>query len=209
MILHSTVAPPSKKRQLLTIVIVVGWLCAAIAGIGLILAYEGRKGTTEPVARSWPDKTKIQANEGGPTLLMFAHPHCPCTRASLGELEKLMARHQGDVKAIVVFSKPANAAEDWDQTDLWQLASSIPGVQVMQDHDNVEARRFHVTTSGQTLLYDRYGHLLFSGGITMARGHAGDNPGCDAVESLLSQGSARVDRTPVFGCPIITPSASN
>jgi hypothetical protein len=55
--------------------------------------------------------------------------------------------------------------------------------------------------------------LLFSGGITAARGHAGDNAGRSELVSLLNGGpvapaatlnrggSAR-DATSVFGCPL-------
>ena len=38
-------------------------------------------------------------------------------------------------------------------------------------------QRFGAETSGQTLLYDRDGRLLFSGGTTGSRGHDGDNAG--------------------------------
>jgi hypothetical protein len=45
--------------------------------------------------------------------------------------------------------------------------------------------------------------LLFAGGITAARGHAGDNAGRSAIETLLAGGRPGYDRTPVFGCPIV------
>src|SRR5690606_15268575 len=110
----------------------------------------------------------------------------PCTRASLGELEKIVARFQGDVTPWVVFLKPAGSDGHWDQTDLWTTAAAIPGVHVVSDAGGVEARRFHARTSGETLLYSSQGQLLFNGGITLARGHAGGNPGRSAVESCLS-----------------------
>jgi hypothetical protein len=43
---------------------------------------------------------------------------------------------------------------------------------------------------------------MFSGGITDARGHAGDNDGRDAVEAYLTGGVPGCTQTPVFGCPI-------
>ena len=61
---------------------------------------------------------------------------------------------------------------------------------------------FHAETSGQTALYDATGNLLFSGGITSARGHEGDNDGRAAVVSLLTSDGAEERETPVFGCPL-------
>ena len=66
-----------------------------------------------------------------------------------------------------------------------------------------EARRFHASTSGQTLVYGASGHLTFAGGITGARGHEGDNPGRRAVTELLMGNTPAVVHTAVFGCSIL------
>ena len=133
---------------------------------------------------------------------MLAHPHCPCTRASIEELSKLMARVRSPVAAHVLFLKPAGFPGDWGQTDLRRSAASIPGVVVLEDDDGAEARRFRAATSSQVLLYDAGGRLLFSGGITGSRGHSGDNAGRSAVESFLNDGAAERAETFVFGCPL-------
>ena len=59
-------------------------------------------------------------------------------------------------------------------------AAEIPGVEVVSDEDDAQSAAFGAAVSGQTLLYDREGRLIFSGGITAARGHAGDNAGRSA-----------------------------
>jgi hypothetical protein len=133
---------------------------------------------------------------------MFAHPHCPCTRASLGELEVLLTHFPSQLNSYVVFLKPTGTAANWEKTDLWRKASSIPGVRVYTDDAGIEAHRFQSETSGQTLLYDRGGRLLFQGGITLSRGHAGDNPGRSAIEELLREGHSNQVKTPVFGCSL-------
>jgi hypothetical protein len=133
---------------------------------------------------------------------MFAHPKCPCTRASIEELSTLMARSQGLVDARVVFFKPEDADENWAITDSWKRASAIPGVIVQTDSEGLEASNFRATTSGQVVLYDAEGRLLFSGGITEARGHEGDNDGRSAVLDFLRHGKSVFTATPVFGCPI-------
>jgi hypothetical protein len=106
------------------------------------------------------------------------------------------------VSAHVFFLKPTSVPDDWERTDLWRSAASIPGVQVWADPDGAEARRFHAATSGLALLYDGDGRLRFCGGITRARGHAGDNPGREALRALLLEGGPGPTQTPVFGCPL-------
>lgn len=112
-----------------------------------------------------------------------------------------MTQAQGRVTAYVLFVKPSGSTENWEKTDLWQSAASIPGVSVVVD-DGAEAFRFHAMTSGQTALYDAEGQLLFSGGITASRGHSGDNAGRSAIVSLLNTGDAEQTVTSVFGCPL-------
>jgi hypothetical protein len=85
----------------------------------------------------------------------------------------------------------------------------MPGVHVLRDIDGAEARRFQAMTSGQTLLYDAAGRLQFSGGITIAKGHSGDNQGRSSIESLLSDVGSDTRATPVYGCPIQTPNELN
>jgi hypothetical protein len=133
---------------------------------------------------------------------MLAHPRCPCTRASIGELSLLMARCQGQVDTRVLFLKPAGAGEDWWKTDLWESASAIPGVSVLLDEDGAEARHFGAVTSGQTLLYDAEGRLVFSGGITGARGHSGDNTGRSTLVALIEGQRRSGGSGPVFGCSL-------
>jgi hypothetical protein len=137
---------------------------------------------------------------------MLAHPHCPCTRASIGELAQIMADTQGKLNAFVLFIKPTGAGTDWDDTELRRSAAAIPGVTVSTDADGAEAARFGAKTSGHTLLFDGTGALLFSGGITASRGHAGRNSGESAIIAVVNGKRADRARTPVFGCSLISQS---
>jgi hypothetical protein len=138
-----------------------------------------------------------------PTLVMLAHPRCPCTRASIAELAKIMTAAQGRLHAYVLFLKPTSFPEQWEQTDLWQSAAAIPGVVVVSDEQGREAANFGARTSGKVLLYNAHGRLLFHGGITSSRGHEGDNEGEDAILSLLAEGVASVTTTAVYGCSLV------
>ena len=59
-----------------------------------------------------------------------------------------------------------------------------------------------------TPLYDAGGQLRFSGGITPARGHAGDNAGRSAIVALVESASSAPVETPVFGCSLLDDSRS-
>jgi hypothetical protein len=113
---------------------------------------------------------------------------------------------RGRVQAYAVFVKPTTAAGDaqWDHGDLWTSAVQIPGVIAVCDVDGKESQRFQAATSGLAILYDRGGQILFRGGITASRGHSGDNLGRSAIVDLLTQGSALVDHTEVYGCELGT-----
>jgi hypothetical protein len=133
---------------------------------------------------------------------MSVHPHCPCTRASIEELSHLMARGQGLVSAFVLVWTPAGGDAEWGHTDLSKAAAGIPGVTVLADEGGSEAARFGALTSGNTVIYDSRGRLVFAGGITGARGHAGDNAGLDAAVAGLKNASGLPARTAVFGCSL-------
>jgi hypothetical protein len=183
------------------------WLATVCAGVGALWAYDYTPGGDAGVPGSWPSKSKIHPDANQPTLIMFAHPKCPCTRASIGELMVLMTHCLNQVDARVVFFRPKGSGADWLNTDLWRSAEAIPGVTVQADEDGVEAARFHVTTSGHVVLFDAHGKLLFSGGITLARGHSGDNAGRSDLMQLLHHELAAETETPVFGCSLLNPKS--
>jgi hypothetical protein len=190
------------KKQFILIAACAVWVMMIGVGLGLLWAYENAPGPVAVPPSQWPADSRIQPAADRATLIMLAHPHCPCTRASIGELSRLMTQAQDRVTTYVLFLKPAGSSDDWEKTDLWQSAASIPGVNVVVDDNGAEAQRFQAVTSGQTVLYDAEGCLLFSGGITGSRGHFGDNAGRSAIVSLLNTGKAERSETFAFGCPL-------
>ena len=182
------------------------WGVAVCVGIGILADYETRPGDTATSPDEWPTMSRIVRATGQPHLVMFAHPRCPCTRASIGELAVVMSQRKGRLAAHVLFLKPAEFEKKWTQSDLWRSAASIPGVTVAVDESGAEAQYFGAITSGHVVLYDGDGRLLFSGGITGSRGHFGDNYGRSTVVALVrdcaSQSPTR--RYPaecsVYGC---------
>jgi len=181
----------------------ISWLVAVAAGLAVLWSYENAPGTPATPPDHWPAASSLRRLPGIATLVMLVHPRCPCSRASLEELDRLMAHIPGVLLAHVVFVKPAGLPEDWEQTDLWRRAAAIPGISLTRDDGGAEARLFGAATSGQTVVYDGDGRLLFGGGITAARGHEGDNAGRSAIVSLLASRGAAPTSTPVFGCSLL------
>ena len=180
------------------------WLLVAVGGLAGLWGYAMRPGRAGAPPARWPPASALILSRTQFTLVMFVHPHCPCTRASIGELALLMAHAGGRLRSYAVFERPAASLPNrWEQTDLWTSAAQIPGVTEGVDNGS-EAARFGSATSGQAAIYDRAGQLRFSGGITAARGHWGDNAGVIEVEQLLRGERSRPASTPVFGCPLFS-----
>jgi hypothetical protein len=192
-----------RVKIFVTTALAVTWVAALAYGMQVLLKYESTPGPSGPVASKWPTASIVSRQPNKPTLLMVAHPHCPCTRASIAELAQIMAHAPTGVRATVLFIKPPGAARDWDDTDLRRSAADIPGVTVLTDENGTEAARFGAQTSGHTLVFDGEGTLVFSGGITATRGHVGSNAGENAALAALQGQPAERGRTAVFGCSLL------
>lgn len=194
------------RHELRLALVVAVWALSVGSGMAALWGYASAPGLPAHPPATWPDESRMERQPGRATLLLFAHPHCPCTRATIGELARLMAPARERVAVHVLFTKPPGAGDGWERTDLWDGAAAIPGVTVVRDDGGIEARRFGVATSGQALLYEADGRLRFAGGITSARGHEGDSMGRSAILTLLVDGRAERAESPVFGCALHDPS---
>ncbi len=177
------------------------WLGTVFTGFGVLARYAITAGAPDSAPLSWPTESALRRGEK-PTLLMFVHPRCVCSRASVAELDRLMQRIGQRVSARIVFVKPEGTPAGWEQTPLREAAKAIVGAVVVDDPNGVESRRFNAVTSGTSLLYDRDGTLLFHGGITAQRGQEGKSVGQERIAALVERGGQRLEDTPVFGCAL-------
>ena len=140
---------------------------------------------------------------------MAAHPRCPCTRATVAELTRVLTRCVGKVEVYILTFLPRSAGHDWGPADGVRALGTMRGVHLIDDPGGEEAARFGALTSGLVALYAQDGRLLFRGGITAARGHEGDNRGEQALLGLIQGHPSSSPRDlPVFGCPLF-PDRSN
>jgi len=179
------------------------WLVAAlvvwVAGSGAAMAalehYSMTPGPSGVAPAVWPSDTALQRTKGHATALLFAHPRCPCTRASLLELSLALEKSDGMTDVSIVLVSSDTTGSDWADTNL-------RGATRVLDVGGEEARRFGALTSGEVVFYDEDGKLLFSGGITPSRGHEGESSGRSALEALLGGLRAPGPLAPVFGCSL-------
>jgi hypothetical protein len=178
------------------------WVVAVGFGLFKLLDYSNTPSLGAAPPTRWPESSTLVKAPGRLTVVMLAHPQCPCTRASIGELAIAAAQAPGRLDIHVVFlDSPAFELE----SDLWHSALEIPNTRVIADPDGAEIRRFGVKASGHTLVYDAAGRLAFSGGVVSARGHAGANRGREALVELARNGRPSVTSSPVFGCALQSP----
>jgi hypothetical protein len=207
--LHTNLGRVNRRRKPFLCFTIGLWLAAVAGAFGTLSRYSFSPGAPGNPPVKWPMASRIPLNRQHIALIMLVHPQCPCSRASIGELADLMAKSEGRISAYVLFIRLPGFADSWVHTDLWENARQIPGVTVISDNGR-EAHLFGAATSGQTLVYDRRGRLQFSGGITLARGHWGDNAGVNAVVALLGTRSQSGTATSaVYGCPLFAPGSKH
>jgi hypothetical protein len=178
------------------------WLAMVVAGFGWLATYETRPGRMGDVSQSWPEASRLERDSRRWNLVMFLHPRCPCSAASLEELGELTAAHASELRACVVFCKPQGVPAKWEQTATWTQAATLAGIVRTSDENDGERRAFGALTSGEVFLYDPSGRLRYRGGITSARGKAGPSEGREVIESLLTGEEPARREGPVFGCPL-------
>ena len=130
------------------------------------------RGVARPSPDRWPEGSAIPRDRRRPTLLIFLHPRCPCSLASLGELADILERSRDRVSThAVVLDSPL--LESGGRSAIDQALAGLPQIAIHRDTAGAEAGRFKATTSGHLMLYDVQGRLVFSGGITAAPGPPG------------------------------------
>jgi len=186
----------------------MSWALVIGAGFHSLWAYEYTPGPPATVTSAqWPGQL-LQRNPDRPTLVLALHPECECSEASVEDLERIMFRAHGRVDAQVLIAIPDGVSPTRERARLRNAAAAITGVTVVDDEGGREAVRFGAHVSGQTFLFDRDGRLLFAGGITAGRGHAGDNDGAAEILAALNGAADQQASTPVFGCLLSSGGAS-
>jgi hypothetical protein len=194
----------ARSRNYLWCAAIVGWCVAATAVWCWATSYEFTTyANSTPAAKHWPVDSTLELASDRPSLLLFLHPRCPCSRATVHELTRVID-HLPDAdrpRLTVVTTLPPDATSDWRETDTVRNVLKLPHSSVVWDTDGLIANKFGAMTSGTVQLYQPDGQLLYAGGITPSRGHQGDNAGSDALAKLLThEPTIASNPLPAFGC---------
>jgi len=186
------------------------WFCAVlglrgavvVAYLGWLTAYRFAPGAQERPPHLATVSFPASFSSDGFRLVLAIHPKCPYSRASVGELARILARFPDERASVVLVYRPLDQNDDWTDTDLARSAREQPRTQVVVDVCGQYARQLGMRTSGAVILYSPRSEAEFWGGITISRGHHGDNIGSDAIPAILSGRPPARPTAPMFGCAI-------
>ena len=178
------------------------WSLLVLGGFVILWDYSNNPGAPGEAPLQWPEISALSFDSTSPNLVMFAHPRCPCTRASLEELEKIVAKSNQQINLNIVFYHPEKFPQKWVKTSLYHRAERILRAKLSIDTRQQEIHNFRPQTSGQVYLYSQSGKLIYSGGITGSRGHEGDNVGSRTILTWINDGTLLQEKAFVFGCSL-------
>lgn len=191
------ITEPNKNSKQMFIWVLLWALMVSLCFIGL-MQYKAEPGT-----QSQPPKVAPTANEPHSSLnnqlLVFLHPQCACSFATLNELKRLM-HSINDTPTLTIYFADIMPIAELKTHGLWELATSISSAHVTIDTDNQRIDTFDQHVSGNILFYNRDGQLAFNGGITSSRGHEGDSQGKLKLMAILNQESPAYASSETYGC---------
>ncbi len=178
------------------------WAALIFTGHVVLFEYEMTEGPLGNSKRIFPEKSTVQLTHGRQNIILFLHPACPCSAASVDEFHELMRQGEKDSVGKVVFFMPPTHESEWSLLPLIASVKRIPNVSIVYDSSGSQADLFGAATSGHVFIYDSRGILQFSGGITGSRGHTGDNQYFEIAKRTIIARNPKFATTPVFGCSL-------
>lgn len=172
---------------------------------GLLLQHTYRPSATLQPTIDWPADSRLSAPAMVPRVVVFAHPFCPCTSATLHELDRLVFRIPEETSVTVVFNTCGLETAAVEASPTVKLARKIENVATVFDPDGRETRAYGASISGEVFAFDRSAKRIFHGGITVGRGHEGGSIGAKRLFQLLNGKKSDSYSGPVYGCALPVP----
>ena len=176
-----------------------------VSGSVKILDYSNRPGESGDVPERILKLNELEnaLSPSAPTLLLFLHPHCPCTKATIKNLDSVLNTSPDTVNFYAVAFCPLDETEQWVQSPIMNTLIEDLDAKVIIDHGSEISSAFGIKCSGHILLYSDRGELQFDGGITSSRGHEGYCLPQNDLQKILSNDAEQPVHWPVFGCPLV------
>jgi hypothetical protein len=184
---------------------VIAWVAVSAYLWQQLFAHTYRATPTRAAVVAWPADTPLPRAQADFQVVLFAHPLCPCTRATLAELHQSLARTKPRSALTFVFVTAGLRDSAVAKSDTLARARSMPEGQVLLDEDGSVARQFGATISGEVMVFNREGQRVYRGGLTAGRGHQGDSAAQTLFEQIIAGGDFSSVEAPVFGCRLAVP----
>ena len=180
------------------------WIVSIMVSLGILTWYKFTPGEQVEIAGQWPKEASHLQTPGSANLVMFVHPECPCSLASMDELARLLPIIADHIAIKVVFRElTGQYGRQLSEHALWKKAKTLPHVQLLIDPGQKLENSFQAKTSGQTYLFDKEGRKIFQGGLTPLRGHTGETQASSFIKQWSRQQTiSRSISSSVFGCPM-------
>ena len=176
-----------------------------ISGVVALNDYMSAPGAVGETPDAWPSGTGIERTPERWTIVLAAHPKCPCTRATA---EQMIGPLRGSPEAdlvILSYVSPERADSPPEPGVAGRLAE-LPNARVVADPGARLAERFGAVTSGHVVAFAPDGSTAFSGGVTRSRGMSGPATGLASLHALLSDSTPPAAEACVYGCPLVGPA---
>ena len=185
------------------------WVILAIGGLAALTVYSMTGSTPAHAAAQWPANELLALDPARPVLVLFLHPRCPCSSASITELDQVLSRHPGAFRVYAVLTIPPGMDANWEAGRNLEAARMLPDTALVFDRGGALTRRFGARDSGTILAFAPDGARLFAGGVTASRGHQGESLGSLTLQDLARGQTPRVAESPAFGCPLLGPDTTS
>lgn len=171
----------------------LAWGVALAGGFHQAMHWEFQPG------RAGSNPTAQEASTGKPLLIVALHTQCPCSLATIDNLLTLTADERKKLDITLIYTGP-----DPKHSKILSKAASLAEAKTVFANEVAVLAKYGARTSGQAYLYSPTGDLIFSGGLTEARGVPGDAIGMSAIRNTL-EGRPCPKQAPVYGCALQTP----
>jgi len=194
------------RRGGLAVWLVLPWALCVAGGFIALWVHAAKQGSLGGPLSHWPVESKLPRHTELPTLVVFIHPECPCSRATLDHLRPLAEKADTSI-VLVTMTPPSGESTSPRGVGCHQQIESLakaPHVIRIDDVGGDEAKRFDVSTSGTCFLFTPDSRSVFQGGVTSGRGHRGANAGLRMMTDRIGDQSHSAAAHPVFGCSLET-----
>src|SRR4051812_36449239 len=98
----------SRARPWFKAVVAATWFLAVAGITGYSELHESRPGPLGTSVYALPAGSVLHLDAGLPTLLCFVHPQCPCTAATMEQIDRILSACPGKVKFVAEFLAPCS-----------------------------------------------------------------------------------------------------